>query len=286
LIFKSQKYLLILLICISLKAQTHYSTSNLNTNDNFFNKKNISVIALSAGFAGSLIGAYVTWWKDDFGPFRFYEGEWLHDPGLNGIDKAGHFYTSYMFYKIQRDLLLWGEHSKEFSSNVSALLSLSFAVIVEVGDAFTPYGFDYQDLTFNLGGLGYGILQDKISFLKNFNFKWSYIPKRNFTFPPKFSEDYDGHIYWLTINLHNLLKSSIGNFWPEIIQPAIGFSVEEKGNRREFIIGIDFNIFSLFNNANEDWQFAGKAIDLFHIPAPGIKYSPSAKPVYRLFLLN
>jgi len=280
-----KKFLLVLLVVTSLlKAQKEITVEQ--DTSTFFTKENISILTLSTVLAGSLVGAYVVWWKDDFGPFRFYSGDWFNDTGLNGIDKVGHFYTSYLFYHLQKDLLLWGGHSEEFAFWTSTILTFGFALIVEVGDAFSPYGFDYQDLILNSGGLGYGILQDKVDFFKNFDFKWSYIPKHNFSFPPKLSEDYDGHIYWLSIDIHNLFKSSVGKIWPEFLRPAIGFSVEDNGNRREFIAGLDFNLFSLFGSSDENWNLIVKSADHFHIPAPGIKFSPNRKPDFRGIVLN
>jgi len=281
------KFLLLFFVyCISVMPQVKQEANRPDTTGSFFNKKNISIIALSAGLGASLISSYVAWWKDDSRSFRFYSGQWLNDPGSNGIDKIGHFYTSYLFYRLQRDILIWGGHSADFSTLTSALLTFSFALGIEIGDAFSIYGFDYQDLIFNIGGLGYGFLQDKVPVLQNFKFKWSYIPKEKFNFPPRFTNHYDDHIYWLTVDIHNLFESSFGKYWPEFIQPAVGFSVEDLGNRREFIVGLDFNLLPLFDHSDENWDFAGKFVDLFHIPAPGAKYSPSAKPVYRIFITH
>jgi hypothetical protein len=278
--------LLFFIYSISLIPQIKQEANLTDTTGTFFNRKNISIIALSAGLSASLISSYIAWWKDNSRSFRFYSGEWLNDSGSNGIDKVGHFYTSYMFYRIQRDILLWGGYSNDFSTLTSAILTFSFALGIEIGDAFSTYGFDYQDLTFNIGGLGYGFLQDKVPILQNFKFKWSYIPRDKFNFPPRFTSHYDEHVYWLSIDIYNLFESSLGKYWPKFIQPAVGFSVEDSGNRREFIVGLDFNLLTLFDHNDENWNFIGKFVDLFHIPAPGIKYSPSAKPLYRLFMTH
>jgi len=136
-----KKFLLVLLVVTSLlKAQKEITVEQ--DTSTFFTKENISILTLSTVLVGSLVGAYVVWWKDDFGPFRFYSGDWFNDTGLNGIDKVGHFYTSYLFYHLQKDLLLWGGHSEEFAFWTSTILTFGFALIVEVGDAFSPYGFD------------------------------------------------------------------------------------------------------------------------------------------------
>jgi hypothetical protein len=95
---------------------------------NVFNK---IFLLFSAGIGASLISSYVAWWKDDSRSFRFYSGHWLNDPGMNGIDKIGHFFTSYLFYRVQRDLLIWGGYSEDFSTLTSAILTFSFALGIE-----------------------------------------------------------------------------------------------------------------------------------------------------------
>ncbi len=256
----------------------------------FFNRKNISIISISGVLGFTLVDSYIAWWKDDFKPFNFYKQpagkDWFNEPGILGIDKVGHFYTSYFFYKESKNILLWGGHSESFAKWFSFGASSGIALLIELGDGFSNFGFDYQDLIFNLGGLTYGFLQDQIPFLNNFNIKWSFIPTKGFRFPPRFTEDYDAHIYWLTINMHNLIGNKLGFEWPELIQPAVGFSVANNGSRREFVFGIDFNFASLFSPSNNNSKLIKNTIDLFHFPAPGIKYSKYHKPEYRLFLFN
>ena len=260
---------------------------SVQSNTSFFNKKNMSLVGLSGIYAVSIVHSYYMWWHNNSRQFHFFnEWGWLNEPGALGLDRVGHFYTSYFFYHTQKNLLEWGGHSKEFSRWFSAGLAAGFAVIIEVGDGFSTYGFDHKDLLFNLGGVGYGILQDYFPVLQNFKFKWSYVPPGGYKFPPKFTEHYDGHIYWLTIDIHNLFKDSFGKYFPKFVQPAIGFSLADNGSRREFVVGLDWNFNFLFENTNEDWNFLGKTLDLYHFPAPGIKYSPSRKPEYRLLLMN
>lgn len=252
-------------------------------------RKIISVAGVSAVYISGLFDAYHMWWKNEQRPFHFYKPQyqWCSDPATLGIDKAGHFYTSYFLYHVQKNIFLWGGFDSSFSTKLSAALSGSFAVLIEVGDAFSDYGFDYQDLVFNLGGVGYGLLQDEYPFFKNFNIKWSFIPSRIKSFPPSFSEHYSGHIYWITIDIHNLFKESFGKYFPPYIQPAIGFSISEANPaKREWVFGLDFNLKAIFGNTNTDWDYLTNSIDLIHLPAPGIKFTNKEKPYSSLFLLN
>lgn len=255
-----------------------------------FSKRNIAIVGVSGVFISTMIDSYFMWWKDNTHHFAFYHPPagrgWLNDPGSKGIDKVGHFYTSYFFFRLQKNILEWGGVSKISSFWISSGMTLGLALLIEVGDGFSDYAFDYQDLVFNIGGLSYGILQDNVSFFKNFNFKWSFVPTDKFNFPPRFTEHYDSHIYWLSIDMHNLLKDTFVKFWPPFICPAVGFSVGNHASRREYIVGLDFNFNSLFNPSNENSVLIRNIVELFHVPAPGIKYSEKFKPEYKLFLLN
>ncbi len=65
-------------------------------------------------------------------------------------------------------------------------------------------------------GLGYGMLQTEVPFLQNFNLKWSYVPADGYRLPPRFTDHYDAHTYWLTINVHNLLPKVRGAIGPTL----------------------------------------------------------------------
>ena len=278
----------ILLAFQILKAQDSLST-NIKKDNTFFSRKNISILTLSGVYATTLISGYSMWWRDGNKSFSFYKPAeglgWLNDPYTRGIDKIGHFYTSYFFYRLSKNLLEWGGYSETSSKEVAAILSFSLGVMIEVGDGFSRYGFDYQDLLFNTAGLGYAYFQDVFPVLQNFNFKWSYIPTHNFHFPPNLTSTYYAHIYWLTADVHNLLGNSAINIWPDFLQLGFGFSVSENFNR-EFIVGFDFNLNKIFKSENKDWKLLINTADMLHFPAPGIKYSKENKPDYKLFIFN
>lgn len=280
--------LIFLLIFETIQAQDSLSMDTTR-NTSLFSRKNISIITLSGVYATAFIAGYSMWWRDGNRSFSFYkapEGEgWLNDPYTKGIDKVGHFYTSYFFYKLSKSLLEWGGYPETKSKNIAVILSLSLGVMVEVGDGFSKYGFDYQDLIFNTMGLGYAYLQDALPVLNNFNFKWSYIPTHDFYFPPNLTSTYYAHIYWMTLDLHNLLGNSAINVWPEFLQLGIGFSISED-RKREFVLGFDFNLNKIFKSDNEDYNLLINTANMLHFPAPGIKYSKDNKPVYKLFILN
>lgn len=255
----------------------------------FFTKKNITTIGITSIYAISVYEAYAMWWAEDTQPFHFlkYEHDLFQDPWHLGMDKTGHFFTSYFFYHFQKEILIWGGFEEEYSKYLSAILSGSFAVLIEVGDSFTKYGFDYKDLLFNMAGIGYGLLQDQYPYLRNFNFKWSFIPHNGFEGLSKFSEQYYDHIYWLTFDVHNIIGESKFNYWPKFLNLAVGYSISQGHPRkREFTFGFDLNLKEIFKTENQDLKLIRNALDMIHIPMPGIKLGSSNKPEYRGILLR
>ncbi len=278
-------FILIFSFNAEILSQNENTDSLDNDTFNIFSKKTLSVAALSGFYAGTLVDSYITWWKDDKRPFTFMNEPWFNNYGDNGIDKLGHFYTSYFFYKVQRDILLWGGYTPSTSKWISGSLTFMMGLLIEVGDGFSWYGFDVKDLISNTAGLSYAVLQDEVPFLQNINVKWSYFPSDGIAFPPRFSDHYAGHIYWLTFNVNNIWNEFGSSFWPEFIQPAIGYSIG-KNIEREYVFGIDINLLPLFRSEEPVIRYLGNLINLFHIPSPAIKYRDGKSPDYKLFLLN
>ena len=233
---------------------------------------------------GSLVSSYFDWWNGSPEQFHFVREGAFSDYSL-GIDKIGHAYTSYFYFNVFRNLMLWGGYDKVSAFWWAAGTTGFFALSVEIGDGVSPYGFSYEDLAFNMGGLCFGMLRAEVPFLQNFGFKWSYVPYDGYRWPPHFTDHYDGHTYWLTINVHNLLPASLNRFWPELIQLAFGYGVEENSTRRKAVIGLDFNLGAL-PVTNEDVALVQKTIDMIHFPAPGIKFQEGKKPEFSLFYLH
>lgn len=283
-ISKYFKIFLVVVFCFSfLQAQSEVEDSG------FWNKKTISTVGVASIYAVAMFEAYSMWWADDSRSFHFleYEHSLFQDPWHLGMDKVGHFYTSYFFYHLQKDVLQWGGYSESYSKYLSAILSGSFAVLIEVGDAFSKYGFDYKDLMFNLAGIGYGFLQDEYPYLRNFNFKWSFVPHNGFSNVGNFSEQYYDQIYWLSFDVHNIIGKSEHNFWPKFLNLAVGYSISQNNpRRREFTFGFDLNLKEIFKTKNPELKLFRNTVDMLHVPMPGVKFNTHGKPEYKGFLLR
>ena len=266
----------------------HFQPPDSTASSCFFSKKTISFLTVSSLFTTTLIDSYLKWWKGNYHAFDFYHadqlGGWFSEPAILGIDKIGHFYGAYFLYKTKKNILLWGGFDESDATWIAFAFTSAVDLLIEIGDGFSNYAFDYRDLIVDAAGLGYAMLQEKIPFFQNFNFKWSYFPPDKFSLT--FTQHYDGHIFWLTANVHRLLNLQPDNHWTTIFQPAVGFSIGDGGAHRELVIGLDFNLNVLFNRVDSNWEFVRKEIELFHVPAPGIKYAKPYHPEYKALLFH
>jgi hypothetical protein len=284
-----RKLAVALLICSMSKSFSQDSvvvTDGFRLKPEFTGRKIASTVAIGSLMATSLIWSYDTWWRDAGREFNFKSEHWLNSY-TRGIDKVGHFYTSYFYFNLFRNIMLWGGYERSTADWWAVGSTAFFALAIEFGDGITPkYGFDYQDIVFNYFGIGYGWVQTRVPILQNFNFKWSYVPNEGYKLPVRFTDNYDVHTYWLTCNVNNLLPSLIEPYWPDFLQIAVGFSVDDKVTKREAVIGFDINLEALFSTENEDWLLFEKTVNKFHIPAPAIKFTEGKVPRYYLFQRN
>jgi hypothetical protein len=245
-------------------------------------RKIASTAAVGAIFASTWVDAYFTWWKDVEKPFSFYSENWF-SVAHQGIDKPGHFYGTYAVFKITRDILLWGGHDHSTAFWWATGLSLFNGLQIEIGDGYSPYGFDYQDLIVDFAGVGFGMLQTAVPFLENFNIKVSYWSATGFKTPIEFTKDYDAMTIWLSLNVHNILSTENPSWWPAWLNVAVGYGVDDHETRKEFVIGLDLNLEG-FTTHSEDVLLAEKLGNLWHTPAPALKFTTGKEP--RWYLLH
>lgn len=221
---------------------------------------------------------YKWWWKDDYHSFQFerdgfVDGYWL------GVDKAGHFFTSYLYFHSLNELLAWADFSPKTRRITSVALPLAWAISIEIGDGFSSYGYSWEDLASNTMGIGLGLLQERYPYMRNFKVKMSYYPTahyRNNGFKDwALTADYRGHCYWLSFDVHNLLPHKAQRYWPPFLNMAVGYGIDPKESyevvpsMRDFCIGFDWNLSSI-KTKNKSRYVAKELLDYIHYPAPGI----------------
>ncbi|NUN70351.1 MAG: DUF2279 domain-containing protein [Bacteroidetes bacterium] len=250
------------------------------------------MVSIAAHTALTFYTEYHWWWKGEARPFGVqYEGFW--NDYSYGVDKFGHFYTSYAEFLFGYEFMRWSGFDEDASIATAAGLTVFHAVTVELADGFRRYRFSPDDLLFNSMGLMYGYLQIKEPFFRNFTFKWSYFPVYPAPFGGPFyiTEDYDGHLYWLTADVHQLLPERFNGYWPSFLNLAVGYGAvnASKGANgplmRKFVIGLDYNLKAL-PISGDIWDLFKGVLDRFHYPAPGVKMGPERRTTVHPFILN
>ncbi|MCX6137226.1 MAG: DUF2279 domain-containing protein [Ignavibacteriales bacterium] len=242
---------------------------------------------------------YKWWWEGNFHPFVFENDGFWNNYSL-GVDKIGHAYTSYLYFNAVYDAMKWADVDESTALWWAIGIPAGHAISIEIGDGFSTFAFSADDLLGNLAGVGYAYLQHRVPFFKKFKFKWSYIPSgiipldKNF----RWTDDYDGHIYWMTADVHNLLPEGLDQYWPKYLNITVGYGAKNSSGRirptvitpsgpimRKWAFGLDYNISALPLTGGA-WDLAKSWLDNFHFPAPGIRHVEGEPAQIKPLLLN
>ncbi len=264
-------------------------------------RKPIMKYGMIAYSAASFYVEYQWWWKGNYHPF-IYENDGFWNNYSFGVDKFGHFYISYFYFSAVYELMLWAEFDERDASLIAFLMPFSHALSIEIGDGFSTFAFSGPDLAANVLGIGYGLLQRNVPYFQHFKFKWSYYPSGIIPFDGKFriTDDYDGHIYWLSLDVHNIIPSSIREYWPRFLNLAVGYGGKNISGRpqligdpisspgapnRKWAVSLDYNLSSLEIN-NDVLNVVKNIVDYFKFPSPGIKIIENEQRQLKPLLVN
>lgn len=260
-------------------------------------RKTVLQYSLAAYTLTSFYVEYQWWWEGNYQKFR-YENDGFLDNYSLGVDKAGHFYTSYFYFQTLYEFMEWGGFDKTTCMITSIAVPALYAISIELNDGFTFYSFSGYDLTANFLGIGYGALQRQYPILDHFKFKWSYYPSGKIPLDGKFSisDDYDGHLYWLSMDIHGILPASMKGYWPKFLNVSVGYGAINVSHRdglitshgpkmQKFAVSLDYNLGSIDVEDGLLNVFRNIA-DYFHYPAPGVKMSPGRTPEFKPLLVN
>ena len=275
----------------SIAQETGLPLDRDTTSSSILTRKSLITTGIIAHTAFTFALEYKWWWQGNYHPFGFVNEHFWHDYSL-GVDKMGHFYTHHVYFHALYQLLDWGGYDESTVWWGSVTIPALYGLSLEIGDGYSSYLFSPEDLIADFLGIGYGVLQVKYPYLNNFKVKWSYYPSSHLnTFNHPFSEDYDGHIYWVSANVHDLLPASLQGYWPRFLNIAVGYGGKNISNddsgplRRKLAIALDYNLMTIPLNG-ETWDRVKYIIDLFHLPAPGVKMIQDEHPQVKPLLLN
>jgi hypothetical protein len=110
-------------------------------------------------------------------PHAGKEGWFSHDTKSGGADKLGHFYGAYLIGSSLSGLYAyWGYEKKEAAlyGSLSSFLVMNY---MEFGDAFSSYGFSYEDFVMNtLGAASAYLLSAHPKLSRKVDFRIEYVP--------------------------------------------------------------------------------------------------------------
>jgi hypothetical protein len=121
--------------------------------------KEDKALTLNLGIGAAVLGwGFANWDYGSGGPRFQNEGWFDRETDEGGADKLGHFYTSYLFSHLFAGQYERWDFDKDQAIRLGALSSLAVTGLIEVGDAFSDYGFSYEDMIFNTLGAAAGYL--------------------------------------------------------------------------------------------------------------------------------
>lgn len=275
----------------TISGELPYSQSNI---------KPIPAIALGAIYSTAFIAQHCvqmnTIWKNRTN-FRFMEdGEYAL-----WVDKPGHFYGCYTTSYFARESFIWAGFKHETAIWMGAALGLAYSTYVEILDGFGEnWGFSPSDFYADLGGAAFSVAQHYVPFLQNFTPKFQYVPSNwigeKKRIPAEIMiDDYSSQVFWLSVNVNNLLPEKLEKYWPDWMQISLGYTARNlcdpydsrcqgghwdvmKDNvygDPKFIIAMDYDLVKLLPDGGSFWMWLKQSLNLLKFPSPALEISKS-----------
>ena len=185
--------------------------------------KEDKALALNLGIGATVLGwGFANWDYGSGGPRFQSEGWFDRETDEGGADKLGHFYTSYLFSHLFAGQYERWDFDKDQAIRLGALSSLGVTGLIEVGDAFSDYGFSYEDMIFNTLGVAAGYLLWSFPDLsRKIDLRVEYNPFTSGDYPSDITTDYDRLSYLMAIKAEGF--DFIENPYLKYLELHIGF---------------------------------------------------------------
>jgi hypothetical protein len=259
-------------------------------------------IGLGAAITALHIYQYNSWWKNQRVPFHVIE-----DPSYQAnFDKAGHIFGAYYSSHFFDEAFTWTGMDSATSTLFGALCGAIWEYYVEIEDGFAAsWGFSRGDAKSDLIGATFFLVRNRIPFMRNFNYKWFYIPtdkllKNQPDIPGQsvnFIEDYGGQSYYLTMDIHGMLPESMKPYWPSWLNLALGaggYNINSVNldwrlgdafiyRKVAWYISLDYDMEKLIPESSIPFlNFIRRGLNYWHFPAPAYRFTPNPR-FYILF---
>ena len=252
------------------------------------------IIAESAFYVAGLSYLQFVWYRNhERVPFHWYNDNagWLQ------LDKAGHAYAAYFESAIGYHALRWAGVSRHKALWYGGLLGLVLQTPIEVFDGlYEGYGFSWGDMGANAAGSALFMVQEAWLGRQAVRMKFSYAPSPYAQYRPwvlgespgqRFFQDYNGHTYWLSLNLHSVAPSwglppwlnvavgySGNGMLSEFTNPAFsrGIRMPDLVRHRQYFLSVDLDLTQIpVRNAYLRGLF--RVLNIIKIPAPALEFN-------------
>lgn len=189
---------------------------------------------LSLGISSlALTSASLTYFNEVW--YKEYKTKSLHQFNDNKewyqLDKCGHAFATYQTGRLMMDAMNWSGYSKKKQLIIGGLSGFTYMAAIELMDGFSDgWGFSWGDIYANALGSGFAIGQKVLWNEQRIQIKFSYYNSQYAKYNPKllgesaysqFLKDYNGQIYWLSINPSSFIKKE--NKFPKWLNIAFGY---------------------------------------------------------------
>lgn len=188
----------------------------------------ISSIALTSG---SLIYLNQAWYQEyNTSTFHTFNdnNEWFQ------MDKYGHAFSTYQTGRLMMNAMEWAGYSKKHQLLIGGLSGVAYMSAIEVMDGYSDrWGFSWGDMGTNALGAGMAIGQKLLWNEQRIQLKFSFYTSKYAKYRPELLgeslytqilKDYNGQIYWLSINPSSFIKSE--NKFPKWLNIAFGYGAD------------------------------------------------------------
>lgn len=299
--------IILLLLFISIKNfavepdTLHFYQNSTQINKTKAHLLNYSVAGL---YPISMSWLYTQWYRDyPLSRFHFFNdnSEWMQ------MDKFGHTWDAYNISKPLFQLYNWVGYENKKATLMACGISFLFQTTVEVFDGFSSeWGFSTGDVMGNSAGVLLFGLQQLTWKEQRIKLKYSF-HQTNYSslrpdllgsnLPENILKDYNGLTYWLSINPSLFSKSK--NKFPKWLGLTIGFGADgliggmnnpesingkvlPKFERyRQYYLSLDIEL-SKIETHSKFFDGLFHLVNIIHIPAPTIEFSPGRKTIGRL----
>jgi uncharacterized protein YfiM (DUF2279 family) len=227
--------------------------------------------------------------------FHFFDdaAEWKQ------VDKAGHAYTAFHLSRGAHSFFRKKGLSPRKSSIYAAMAGFLFISPIEIPDGFSAaYGASWSDLAANLTGSVFfasqQLIWQEIRIQAKYSFHFTDFAARRpnvlgKTWAEQLLKDYNGHTYWLSVDLDKFVKKKKIPAWLNL---AVGYGAsnmiyaEDAQNLgiglqpyRRFFLGLDLDLQSI--RTRKKWlRSLLNGLGMLRIPAPTLEWNTQGKWVW------